>query len=116
MKNSDLNMARLRHLYKGFKTGSINLVLRVNNEVQATRIYDKVEKMLRSLDMVTMIDRNGMYYIVLMFPLHDKAAALGYLNRLVNYLDEDKDKKFDYMTFDMSQTQLLNKYLREDYD
>ena len=108
--------ARLRHLYKGFKTGSINLVLRVDNELQATRIYDKIEKMLRSLDMVTMIEKNEMYYLVLMFPLHDKAAALGYLNRLINFLDDEKDKKFDYMTFDMSQTQLLNKYLREDYD
>ena len=107
--------ARLRLLYKDFKTGSINLVIRVNNEVQATRIYEKVEKMLRSLDMVTMIENNEMYYIILMFPLHDKAAALGYLNRLLHFLDEEKDKKFDYMTFDMSQTKLLNKYLREDY-
>jgi len=107
--------ARLRHLYKDFKTGSINLVIRVDNEVQATRIYEKVDKMLRSLDMVTMIENNEMYYIILMFPLHDKAAALGYLNRLLLFLDEEKDKKFDYMTFDMSQTKLLNKYLREDY-
>jgi len=107
--------ARLRHLYNNFKTGSINLVIRVDNEVQATRIYEKVEKMLRSLDMVTMIENNEMYYIILMFPLHDKAAALGYLNRLLLFLDEEKDKKFDYMTFDMSQTKLLNKYLREDY-
>ena len=107
--------ARLRHLHQNFKTGSINLVIRVNNEVQATRIYEKVDKMLRSLDMLTMIKYNEMYYIILMFPLHDKAAALGYLNRLLNFLDEEKDKKFDYMTFDMSQTKLLNKYLREDY-
>ena len=107
--------ARLRHLYKNFNTGSINLLIRVNNELQATRIYEKVAKMLRSLDMVTMIENNEMYYIILMFPLHDKAAALGYLNRLLNFLDEEKDKKFDFMTFDMSQTKLLNKYLREDY-
>jgi len=107
--------ARLRHLYQNFKTGSINLVMRIDNEVQATRIYEKVDKMLRSLDMLTMIKHNEMYYIILMFPLHDKAAALGYLNRLLNFLDEEKDKKFDYMTFDMSQTKLLNKYLREDY-
>lgn len=107
--------ARLRHLYKHFKTGSINLVLRINNEVQAVRVYETVEKMLRSLDMVTILEKNEMYYIVLMFPLHDKAAALGFLNRLLRSLKEEKDKEFDHMTFDMSQTKFLNKYLREDY-
>jgi len=50
-----------------------------------------------------------------MFPLHDEAAALGYLNRLMGSFDEEKDKNFNYMTFTLAQTQLLNKYLREDY-
>jgi hypothetical protein len=72
--------------------------------------------MLRSLDMVTMIEENGIYYIVLLFPLHDNSAALGYLKRLIHILDEEKDKNFNYMTFDLSQTALLNKYLCEDYD
>ena len=62
-----------------------------------------------------MVEENGLYYICLMFPLHDKAAALGYLNRLLKGIDEEKDKAFDYMTFNLSQTDLLNKYLREDY-
>jgi hypothetical protein len=107
--------ARLKYLYEKYKVASIVLVIRIDNELQATRIYEKIMKMLRSLDMVTIVKQNELYYITLMFPLHDKAAALGYLNRLLNSLDEEKDKKFNYMTFDFSQTHLLNKYLREDY-
>ena len=107
--------ARMKQLYQTYKVDSIILVLRIDNELQAIRIFDKVEKMLRSLDIMTMVENNGLYYITLMFPLHDKAAALGYLNRLMSSFDEAKDKNFNYMTFTMAQTNLLNKYLREDY-
>ncbi|MDK9692622.1 MAG: PelD GGDEF domain-containing protein [Sulfurimonas sp.] len=107
--------ARLKYLYEKYQVASIVLVLRIDNELQATRAYEKVVKMLRSLDMVTIVEQNELYYITLMFPLHDKAAALGYLNRLLGALREEKDKNFDYMTFDFSQIGLLNKYLREDY-
>ncbi|MEA2091804.1 MAG: PelD GGDEF domain-containing protein, partial [Campylobacterota bacterium] len=107
--------ARLKHLFKKYKVDSILLVLRIDNELQATRIYEKIVKMLRSLDMVSMVEQNDLYYVTLLFPLHDKAAALGYLNRLLNSLNEEKDKEFNYMTFNLSQTELLNKYLREDY-
>jgi hypothetical protein len=108
--------SRLKTLYKKYNVNSIVLVLRIDNELQATKIYEKIQKMLRSLDMVTMLKENNYYYIPLLFPLHDKAAALGYMNRLLNSLDEEKDKNFHYMTFDLSKTKLLNKYLREDYD
>jgi len=116
-ENYRFEYSRLKSLYKKYNVNSIVLVLRIDNELQATRIYEKIQKMLRSLDMVTMINgENGLYYISLMFPLHDKAAALGYMNRLLNSLDEEKDKKFHYMTFDLSKTELLNKYFREDYE
>jgi len=107
---------RLKKLYEKYKVNSIVLVLRVNNELQAVRIYEKNQKLLRSLDLVAMVEANGLFYITLMFPLHDEAAALGYLNRLLANIDEEKDKEFHYMAFNLSQTELLNKYLREDYD
>jgi len=108
---------RLRFLYKRYNVNSIVLIFRINNELQAVRIYEKITRMLRSLDMVTLVpnENAGLYYVVLMFPLNDKSAALGFYNRLLNTLDEAKDKKFNFMTFDMSQVKLLNKYLREDY-
>ncbi|MDQ7066887.1 MAG: PelD GGDEF domain-containing protein [Sulfurimonas sp.] len=107
---------RMKYLYKKFDVNSILLVLRINNELQATRVYEKIQKMLRSLDMVTLVINNDFYYITLLFPLHDKAAALGYLNRLLFSIEEEKDKKFNYMTFDLTKTELLNKYYKEDYD
>ena len=115
-KKFQYEFERLKYLYHKFNVNSILLVLRINNELQATRIYEKVQKMLRSLDMVTLVKNNGLYYITLLFPLHDKAAALGYLNRLLGALEEEKDKKFNYMTFDLKKRELLNKYYREDYD
>lgn len=107
---------RMKYLYKKFDVNSIILVIRIDNELQATRVYEKIKKMLRSLDMVTLVKNNDFYYITLLFPLHDKAAALGYLNRLLFTLKEEKDKKFNYMTFDLSKTELLNKYFEEDYN
>ncbi len=107
---------RMKHLYKKFDVNSIVLVLRIDNELQATRVYEKVQKMLRALDMVTLVNNLGFYYITLLFPLHDTAVALGYLNRLLATLEEEKDKKFNYMTFDLSKTKLLNKYYAEDYN
>ena len=108
--------ARLKHLHGKYKVDSIVLVLRLHSELQSIRVFDKVKKMLRSLDMVTLVQENDLYYITLLFPLHDKSAALGYLNRLLYTLEEEKDKQFNYMTFNMKQTDLLNKYLKEDYD
>ena len=107
--------ARLKYLYSKYGVGSIVLVLRIDNELQATRVYERIVKMLRSLDMVTMVSNNGLYYITLLFPLHDDAAAMGFLNRLLYTLDEEKDKKLNYMSFDFSQTKLFTKYLEEDY-
>ena len=134
---------RLRYLFLEFKVDSIILVLRIDNELQFARVYEIIKKMLRSLDRVTIVEENDFYYIVLLFPLHDKAAAEGYLNRLIGLLtykektrakdalqrDEKtpeeidiamkklkiKDINFESMTFDMTQNSLLNKYLREDY-
>ena len=114
-QNFRFEYTRLKYLDDQYGVSSIVLVLRIDNELQATRIYEKIIKMLRSLDMVTLVKNNNLYYIVLLFPLHDNAAAMGFLNRLVRTLDEEKDKKFNYMTFDFSKTKLFNKYITEDY-
>lgn len=106
---------RLLKIYELYKVDSFILVLRIKYELQATRVYEGIVKMLRSLDKATLLNNDGLYYILIMFPLNDKAAALGFYNRLINTLDEEKDKEFNYMTFSMTQTELLNKYVREDY-
>ncbi|MBD3839196.1 MAG: hypothetical protein IE878_02265, partial [Epsilonproteobacteria bacterium] len=114
-KNFKFEMARLRDLNKNFHVNSVILVLRINNELQSARVYQKVQKMLRSLDMITLVRNQGHYYISLLLPLHDQAAALGFLKRLQYTLEEERDRNFDYMTFDMNNLSLLSKYYREDY-
>jgi len=106
---------RLKNLYKKFNVDSTVLVLKINSEIQAIQVHDRIDKMLRSLDMVTMVKEKGYHYVVLMFPLHDKAAAMGFHARLSRTFEESRDKKIDYMVFSMSQTSLLNKYIREEY-
>ena len=108
--------SRMQYLYKKFNVDSILLVLRIDNGLQALRIYEKIIKMLRSLDLVTLVEYEGLYYVTLFFPLHDKSVALGYINRLNNSLDKEKDKNFNYMTFNMKQTELFKKYITEDYN
>ena len=107
---------RMKHLFLKFNVNSVVLVLRIKSEMQAIKIHKKLKSMLRSLDIETRIQENNLNYITLLFPLYEKAAALGYLNRLLNSLEEEKDKKFEHMTFNMANTALLNKYLREDYN
>lgn len=108
-------IARLKNLNKEYSVNSVVLVLRINNELQTARVYQKVEKMLRSLDMLTLVENQEYYYITLLLPLHDSAAAIGLLKRLQFILKEEKDQEFDYMTFDMNKLDLLSKYYREDY-
>jgi cell division protein ZapA (FtsZ GTPase activity inhibitor) len=107
--------ARLKNLYKKYNTESMILVLKTESELQSIQVYEKIEKMLRSLDMVTKIKEKRNYFILIMFPLHDKAAAEGFHKRLVSTMKEDRDKNMESATFSMSQTGLINKYLREDY-
>jgi len=105
--------ARLRFMFVKNGVDTTVLVFKMDNELQSVRVYERVKKMLRSLDRVTVLEANGFYYIILLFPLHDKAAAEGYYNRLMHFLKDD-DAKFDFMIFSMMENELLNKYLRED--
>jgi len=104
---------RLQVLHKKYKVNSILLTLRIESELQAMRVYEQNQKLLRSLDMVTMVEVEGYFYIVILFPLHDKAAALGYLNRLTNSIKDPDDKEFIHMTFNLSQVEQFNNFLLE---
>lgn len=117
IKDADFKfeISRLIGFEKTFKVNSILLVLRTQSELQTQRLNDKLEKILRSLDMATLVEYNEYYFLTILLPLHDKSAATGLLNRLKNMLDDEKDKKFDSMIFDMEQLELLLKYYRSDY-
>ncbi len=106
---------RLQYLYKTYGVESTVLVMKINNELQTLKINSFVSKMLRSLELTTTFKHNGYYYIINLFPLHDKSSVVGYMNRLLSMLQDERDKKFEYMSFNMHDASILEKYLREDY-
>jgi len=106
---------RLKRLYDKYSVESTVLVLKFDNELQTLKVQEKVSRMLRSLEYTTTLKNNGYYYIVNLFPLHDKSSAVGYINRLYNSLKNDKDKDFEHLSFNIKDSRVLNKYLKEDY-
>ena len=115
-KEFKFEIFRMRKLYDQFKVNSVLLVLRTKSDLRATRLMDKLERMLRSLDMLQLVHVEDRYFVTIVLPMNDKASAIGLLNRLRNTLEDEEDKRFDHMTFDMRQLELLNKYYRNDYE
>ena len=89
--------------------------MKLNNELQAHKLNNKVSKILRSLEFTTTQKYGENYYIINLFPLHDKSSAVGYINRLMSLLVDERDKEFEYLSFNMQESTILNKYLKEDY-
>ena len=106
---------RLKHLYDKYAVESTVLVLKIDNELQTLKINSFVKKMLRSLEFTTTLHSNDYYYIVNLFPLHDKSSAVGYINRLLGMLQDERDKVFEHMSFNIKDARVLDKYLKEDY-
>ena len=106
---------RLKHLYDKYGVESTVLVLKIDNELQTLKVNSFVQKMLRALEFTTTIHSKNHYYIVNLFPLHDKSSAVGYINRLLGMLQDERDKVFEHMSFNIKDARVLDKYLKEDY-
>ena len=106
---------RLYNLKKMYGVNSITLVFKIPDRLMAERMFNSIEKLLRSLDVVTMVNYEKVNYVALLFPFSDKAAAFGFMNRLFSKLDDVREEDFEHMTFDFDKQDLLNKYLSIDY-
>ncbi|MDD5400073.1 MAG: PelD GGDEF domain-containing protein [Sulfurimonas sp.] len=106
---------RLYDLYKHYRIDSISFVFKIKDPLLVERLYTTTQKLLRSLDIVTLVKQEKYQYVVLLFPFADKASAFGFMNRLLNRLGDVKEKDFEYMTFDFSKMNLLEKYLNVRY-
>ena len=106
---------RLYNIKKMYGVNSITLVFKVHNRLIAERVFYSIEKLLRSLDIVTMINYEKINYIAILFPFSDKAAAFGFINRLFSKLDDINEEDFEHMTFNFDKQELLNEYLSIDY-
>ena len=107
---------RMKKLYAQYKINSVLFVLRTGSELRTMRLMEQLSKILRALDMVQLVSFEANYFITILLPMNDKASALGLLNRLRSLLEDEKDKEFDYMIFDMPHLHLLDKYYRNDYE
>ena len=107
---------RTAFLYKKYNINSTLMVFKIKNEIQSIKIFEKVQQMLRSLDISTQYksDKN-FYFLFFLFPFNDKAAAIGFLNRLLLTLEDERDKKFEHMLFQINEENLLNKYIEDEY-
>ena len=115
-KEFKFEIFRMKKLYTQYKVNSVLLVLRTTSELRISRLMEQLNKMLRSLDMLDLVHFKKNYFITILLPMHDKSSATGLLGRLRTLLKDEKEKEFDYMTFDMRQLDLLNKYYRDDYE
>jgi len=115
-KEFQFEIFRMKKLYTQYKVNSVLLVLRTMSELRTTRLMGKLEKMLRSLDMLHLVHFQKYYFITILLPMNDKASAAGLFRRLLNTLEDEKDKEFDHMVFDMQELDLLDKYYRDDYE
>jgi len=105
---------RMKLFYDKYKVDSTFMVFKLDNELQSRKILDKAKSMLRSLDMLTYCNKNNRFFIIFLFPLNDKSAAIGFLNRLFSNIKNSKDKDFEYMIFKIKQKKLLTEYMEED--
>jgi len=106
---------RLKRLYDKYNVESTLLVMKLDNELQAHKLNNTVSKILRSLEFTTTQKYGKNHYIINLFPLHDKSSAVGYINRLMSLLGDERDKKFEHLSFNMQESKILSKYLKEDY-
>jgi len=103
-------------LHKKYNINSTLMVFKIKNEIQSVKIFEKAQHMLRSLDILTQYKSDkDLYFILFLFPLNDKAAAIGFLNRLLSNLEDERDKKFEHMLFRVHEEELLQKYIEDEY-
>jgi len=114
-KSFKYECCRLKYLHDKYKINSTLLIIKIDNELQTRRVLEKIQRLLRSLDIVTQTKYKETFYLVVLFPLNDQAVALGFLNRLLYNLQNKKDKTFEYMTFGIKQEDLIFQYITDDY-
>ena len=88
-------VTRLTQLHNKFKVDSTFIVLKMYDELESLKLKDKIRKMLRSLDMISYYKHDGFYYLILLFPLQDKAAAEGFLGRLERSVTKEDGEYYE---------------------
>lgn len=102
---------RLYELYKINQIDSTTLVIKIDNELLAVRMFETIKKLLRSLDISTLTQHEGVYFISILFPLGHISVTTGFLNRLLSNMSDITEDQFDHITFGYGQIDLYDKYI-----
>ncbi|WP_331774823.1 PelD GGDEF domain-containing protein [Sulfurospirillum sp. 1612] len=107
-----LECARLIQMQERYQVNSSALVIKTDDALMGERLYSMICRLLRSLDKVTAVKGPQYYKIVMIFPFANKDMIEGFMKRLLTRFDDIDADDFEQLTFDMSQIELMDKFLR----
>jgi hypothetical protein len=100
---------RLYELYNLYKVDSTIFVLKFKNEIFALKVYEIINNILRSLDMVTYIEQNNAFYVTLLFPFADESTSYGFLERLKGHMELlQEEEYYEHFNFSLSKLELFD--------
>lgn len=104
---------RMVDMYNLYNIDSSTIVIKTTNEITVKKLYPLIEKLLRSLDVVTLIQQKNTFYISILFPLADKSASDGFFHRLqLNAKSLNLDlKDIEHLTFSSKEIKTYTKYI-----
>ncbi len=108
--------SRLKYIYDKYRVNSATLVFKAKDSLHARRLYEHAAKILRSLDMLTLVEYGGSHSVIILLVLNDDAAAEGFLHRFENSLPTRQDREFEVMNFDMTTIDEMNEYIQTEYE
>ena len=114
-KEFAVEFTRLKYIFDHYRVNTASIVLKTKSKLHARRLYELITKILRTLDMVTFVETDTSYDILIMLVLNDRAAAEGFLNRFRTNLKTKEDQAFEVMYFDMQTIDEMNEYIQKEY-
>jgi len=117
VKNKDftIEFTRLKFIDQKYHVNSVTILIKLQSKLHGARLHKLINKILRSLDLVTVVEHNGFCNIIILLALNDIGAAKGFLNRLINNIRTKEDKEFDFMIFEISEIDQINEFLQKEY-
>lgn len=102
---------RLHKLYNDFEVESTILIIKTKDDLLSHLLLETINKILRSLDIVSSHQSNGYDVICILFPFADQASANGFLTRLFKLIKlKVDDEKVEYSYFNISELEIINQY------
>ncbi|WP_353662214.1 PelD GGDEF domain-containing protein [Hydrogenimonas sp. SS33] len=102
---------RLTELERRYRVESTLLVFKTRDPLLFHLLKQKVERTLRSLEVMTEYSDEGVHCLAVLFPLVDDSAVEGYVSRIKKILANENLEGLDYATFGLAQRKLYLRYM-----